>query len=335
MSRLKVALIGAGFIGSIHAARWKMVEEAEIITVVDILEERARKLAGKYRIKSFYRDFREALKNEDIDIVDVCTPTYTHKEVSLECIEQGKHVIVEKPIALKLKDADEMIEASRKNNVKFMVAHCLRFWPEYVVVKRIVDSGELGEPRVIRACRQSPFPDWAPWHNDLKMGGGVFIDMSIHDVDFLRWSIGDVVEVYARGGVLKRKKATAYDYVHTILRFSNGAIGYVEGSWIMPKSFPFTTYLEIVGTKGVLKVDNHTTASVKVFTEDSASDYTFIYKDAYYEELKQFAKSVINNKEPPISGIEARKSLEVALAAVKSIKDGEPVKLPLKGDIFD
>jgi len=334
MEKLKVALIGAGFMGGIHIARWSIVGNAEVIAVVDINEERARRLAREYNVKSFYKNYKDVLKEDKIDVVDVCTPTYTHKEIAVESMEHGKHVIVEKPIALRLKDADEMIKASERNHVKFMVAHCLRFWPEYVAAKEIVDSGELGEPRIVRAYRQSPFPDWAPWHNEIKLGGGVFIDMSIHDIDFLRWAIGEVNEVYARGGVLRRRNATAYDYVHAVLKFSNGAVGYVEGSWIMPKTFPFTTYLEIVGNMGILKVDNHTTSSVKVFTEEKAFDYTFVYKDAYYEELNLFTRSIIEDAQPPISGLEARKTLEVVLAAVKSIMENKPVKLPLKGDIL-
>ena len=335
MNKLKVALIGAGFIARVHIPSWKRINGVELVSVCDIIEERAKEYSKIYGIPKYYKDYKEMLEKEDIDIVDICTPTYNHAEIAVECMNAGKHVVSEKPIALKLSDADAMINAAKKNNVKFMVAHCLRFWPEYVVIKRLVENGEIGEPRVARAYRRSGFPVWAKWHLDINTGGGVFVDMSIHDVDTLRWVIGEVEEVYARGGVLKTKGATAYDYVHALLKFKNGAIAYVEGSWIQPATYPFTTYMEVVGTKGALKVDNHTTSSVRVWKNEGVpTDFNPNSEDAYYLELKHFYEAVRDNKEPKVSGEEAKKTLEVVLAAVKSIRENKPVKLPLMGEVL-
>ena len=335
MDKLRVAVIGAGFIARVHIPSWKRIPGVELVSVVDIVEDKAKGYAEEFKIPAYYKDFREMLEKEDVDIVDICTPTYTHAEIAIESMKAGKHVLTEKPIALKTKDAREMIETAKKQGVKFMVAHCLRFWPEYVVIKRIVENGDIGEPRVARAYRQSGFPVWAPWHFDENKGGGVFVDMSIHDVDTLRWIIGDVEEVYARGGVLKEKKSTAYDYVHALLKFKNGAIAYVEGSWIQPEGYPFSTYMEIVGTKGALRVDNHETAAVKIWRPGQLpQDFTPNSEDAYYLEIKNFYEAVKYDKEPAVPGEEGLKTLEVVLAAVKSIREGKPVKLPLSEEVF-
>ncbi len=338
MGKLGVAVIGAGFISRIHLEAWKRISEVEVKAIVDIEEERAKKYSEIFGIPNFYTDYEKVFGRDDIDIVDVCTPTYTHAQIAIDAMSHHKNVLVEKPIALKLKEADEIIKASKKYGVKFMVAHCLRFWPEYKVAKDIVSNGEIGVSRVARAYRLSPYPDWSwqSWLKDFYKSGGVFVDMSIHDVDFLRWTIGDIEEVYARGGVLKTKDASSYDYVHALLKFKNGAIAYVEGSWIQPKNFPFTTYLEIVGTNGMLKVDNQTTSSVMIFKESmSPIAMNPINEDAYYLEIKHFVDSIIKDFKPAISGVEAKKSLEVVLAGVKSILENKPIRLPLEEEVIE
>lgn len=335
MAKYGVAVIGCGFISAFHIPSWKRLLGSDVVAVVDIIEERAKGAAEKYGVEKWFTDYKRVLDLNNVDIIDVCTPTYTHAEIAIDSMKSGKHVLVEKPISLKLREADEMISTARRENVKFMVAHCLRFWPEYVVIKRIVERGDIGEPRVARAYRQSGFPLWAPWHKDINLGGGVFVDMSIHDVDTLRWVVGEVEEVYARGGVLKTEGSTAYDFAHALLRFKNGAIAYVEGSWVQPEGYPFSTYMEIVGTGGALKVDNHTTSAVRVFKKGQPPvDYTPASEDAYFLEIKHFLRCVDRDEEPAVGGEEARRTLEVALAAVKSIRENKPIKLPLREEVI-
>lgn len=335
MGELSVALIGCGFIGEVHARSWSKVKGAKLVAAVDIIEGRAKKLAEDYNIPHRLTDYTKVLDMKEVDIVDVCTPTYTHKEIAVAAAKSGKHVLVEKPIALRLRDADEMIQAAKSAGVKFMVAHVLRFWPEYVEAKRIVDSGALGEPRIARAYRQSSFPEWALWHKDRRLSGGVFVDMSIHDVDWLRWALGEVVEVFARGGTLKTRDATTHDYTHAILKFKSGTIAYVDGSWIQPPGFSFTTYLEIVGTKGMLTVDNQGPAAVRVYRPGAPpAAFTPFDEDGYDREVKHFYECIVVDKEPAVTGEEARRTLEVVLAGLKSVDEGKPVKLPLTGEVL-
>ncbi|MEM3660378.1 MAG: Gfo/Idh/MocA family oxidoreductase [Thermoproteota archaeon] len=335
--KIGICLVGCGFIGSTHAERWRQIPEARLVACVDLEKERAKFFEETYGFQECGEELDRFLRLDTVDVVDVCTPTYTHKDIVLKCLEQGKHVIVEKPISLKLSDAREMIRRAADSRLKLMVAHVLRFWGEYVLAKRLITEGAIGEPSVARAYRQSAFPSWAweNWHDYLNKGGGVFVDMSIHDVDFLRWSIGEVEEVYAQGGTYVRRNASSHDYTHALLKFKNGAIAYVEGSWIMPEDYPFTTFLEVAGTRGILQVDNQSTATVSLHRRGRVDRFTPFEKDGYYLELQAFAQSVLNDTPPPVSGDEGLRSLEVVLAALKSVLTGEPVKLPLEADVVE
>jgi predicted dehydrogenase len=338
MSRkVGVCLVGCGFIGSIHAQRWRQIADSKLVACVDLEKERAKGFEEAYGFQESGDELDRFLSLETVDIVDVCTPTYTHKDVVLRCLEHGKHVIVEKPISLKLSDAREMVKRAEAGGLKFMVAHVLRFWGEYMMANRLVRDGAIGEPAVARVYRQSAFPSWAwkNWHDYLDKGGGVFVDMSVHDVDFLRWSLGEVDEVYAQGGTYLRKNASSHDYTHALLKFRSGAIAYVEGSWVMPEDYPFTTFLEVAGTKGILQVDNQSTAAVSLYRKGRVERFTSFEKDAYCLEIKAFVDSVLNDTPPPVSGEEGLKSLEVVLAALKSVLTGEPVKLPLEADVIE
>lgn len=334
---LGICLVGCGFIGSVHAERWRQLSGTKLVACVDIEEDRAKRFGDAYGFERSGDEIEKLLELGEVDIVDVCTPTYTHKDIVFRCLEYGKHVLIEKPIALRLSDAWEMVRKARAEGLKLMVAHVLRFWSEYVAAKDLMAQGAIGRPAVARAYRQSTFPSWAwnNWHDHVNKGGGVFVDMSIHDVDFLRWSLGEVDEVYAQGGTFLRSGASAHDYTQASLRFKNGAIAYVEGNWLMPEGYPFTTFLEVAGSGGILQVDNTSTATISLYSRGKAERFTYSEKDAYYLEIKAFVDSVAEDEPPPVSGEEGLRSLEVVLAALKSARCKAPVRLPLEGEVIE
>ncbi|HID91197.1 TPA: Gfo/Idh/MocA family oxidoreductase [Candidatus Bathyarchaeota archaeon] len=337
MRKVRVAVIGSGFVArNFHLPALERMPEAEVAAVVDARPERARGAAERFGIKRWFTDHADALELEDVDVALVCTPTYTHREIVLCACAHGKHVLCEKPVALRLRDVDEMTDEARRAGVKFMVGHCLRFWPEYVRVRQLIDDGEIGEPVMARAYRQSSWPVWGleGWYEDIRKSGGVAVDLSIHDVDFLRWVFGDVERVYAQGGCLIRRDVTAHDYVQALLRFGGGEIAYVEGSWAMPEGYPFSTYLEVAGTQGLITVDNQTTAALRIYAKGRREALTPVSEDAYFLELRHFIDCVVNDREPAVPGGEARKSLEISLAVLKSVKEGRPVSLPLKEEVL-
>jgi UDP-N-acetylglucosamine 3-dehydrogenase len=341
---LGVAVVGYGFMGSTHMIAWSMIEGTRILAVVGRNVEAARRSAERYGARG-YGSLRDALKNEPLEVVDICTPTYTHRELAVEALEAGKHVLVEKPMAISLKDADEMIRASRKAGVKLMVAHVLRFFADYAKAKALLDEGLLGELVMARAQRASPSPAWGAesWFIDQAKSGGVTVDLAIHDVDFLRWCLGDEVRrVYARTCLRELSDGRRLeDHALMILRFRKGCIAHVEASWAMPKPYPFTTSLEIAGTKGILNLDNQSTIPITVITDkgiDRISPETLPWIpgmpfpiDPYVAEIRHFYECILEDRKPLTDGEESRRSLEVVLAAAESAASGKPIDLPLGG----
>ncbi len=341
--KLGVAIVGYGFMGATHMIAWSMVPEARITAVVGRNVAKAVESAYKYGARA-YGSLKEALSAEAVDVVDVCTPTYTHKDLAVEAFEAGKHVLCEKPMALTLKDADEMIWSAGKADVKFMVAHVLRFFADYAKARGLVKQGLVGEPVIARAQRTSAAPPWGveSWFLEQAKSGGVTVDLAIHDVDFLRWCLGDEVRrVYAvactRGAT---PGAMLEDHVLMVLRFRKGCIAHVEASWAMPGLHPFTTSLEVAGTKGMLNLDNQSTPPITITTDKKVERLNPETRpwvqgmpfpiDPYYAEIRHFATCVLEDREPMMDGEESRKTLEVVLAAADSGRSGKPVELSVE-----
>jgi len=321
---LRVGVLGSGFAArELHLPVLSSLSGVEVSAIFGIPYEDALMLARRFKIPKVTDDWRSVVHDPSIDVVLVATPTYTHRAIAEEAIKAGKHVMLEKPIALTVKDGEELVKAYEAGGVKLMVAHCLRFWPEYVRARELVMAGRVGEPRVARAYRLSSHP--GRWFRFQELSGGVAVDMSIHDLDYLRWTLGEVKRVYAVGGTYSSDSATSIDHFMATLEFENGAVAYVEGSWAMPRNFPFTTYLEIAGTKGLLTVDNQSTSTIEAYIDNSYYRYGPIYRNAYYLEWVAFLDWLNKGVKPPIEPSDAVEALRLALAINKSITEGRVV----------
>ncbi|MEM1517884.1 MAG: Gfo/Idh/MocA family oxidoreductase [Nitrososphaerota archaeon] len=339
--KLGVAVIGYGFMGTTHISAWRYIDDCEVKAVVGRNLEKAKEVAKKFGIEA-YKDAEEVLRRKDIDIVDVCTPTHTHANYSITSMNAGKHVFLEKPIALSLKDADAIIETAKKNKVKLMVGHVLRFFPEYMKAKELIDQGMIGEPVIARTFRGGPIPEWSPWFLDKTQSGGVAIDLAIHDVDYLMWVFNKRVErVYAIINRLVHKDISAEDFALINLRFEDGGTALVEANWALPKMHPFTMKFEVDGTKGMITLDNQSPVPVKLITNESISGFspeTLPWRpavhpfpvDPFYRELKHFVECIKEDRTPMTDGVVARRSLEVCIAALKSSELNTPIYLPIK-----
>jgi predicted dehydrogenase len=179
---LKVGLVGCGFMGSMHANVYATIDEASLVGIFDSNQERGAAFATKHGIKAF-ASFEELLS--EVEAVDICLPTYLHKEFTLKAAQAKKHVLCEKPMALSVEDAEAMKAACEENNVRLMIAHCIRFWPEYAMLKQIALTGNLGELLSINMTRYGEFPHWGSdnWLADESKAGGGALDMHIHDTD--------------------------------------------------------------------------------------------------------------------------------------------------------
>ena len=244
---LRIGLLGAGFMGKMHALCYSQIAGAKLIAVADSVRESAVKIANSYGCQIF--DTAEQLiENSDVDIIDICLPTHLHCEYTLQALEAGKHVFCEKPIALKVEDGEKMVEASRRADRRFMVGHVIRFWPEYVQLKRFIESGELGALKVLQLSRWTAYPHWSDWLTDPEKSGGPIVDLHIHDADALIWLLGKPRGFSVRGSI--ERLMVLYDYG------PNGPeIVSAEGGFL-PGPVPFRMAFRAVFEEGTLDYDS-------------------------------------------------------------------------------
>jgi UDP-N-acetylglucosamine 3-dehydrogenase len=328
----RIGIAGAGLTGGMHAARWVRLP-VTLAGFYTRTPEHAQAAAERYGGRAF--PSLEALLDA-VDVVDVCTPTPAHKDIVLAAAAAGKDVICEKPIARHLRDAEAMIATCETSGVRLFMAHVVRFFPEYVRAKEILDSGRLGRPGVIRTVRGGNFPnpETQNWYVDFEQGGGVILDMLIHDIDYARWCFGEVERVFARGLTFGDVKDA--DHVLLTARFQNGAIGHLEGSWAFPPG-NFRTRLEISGDAGLLEVDSldRPPIDVTLKQEETASaagvpvpeSPMHPADDPYHREIAHFLSCLESGQEflaSPQDGLEA---LRIGLAAIQSLRTGQPEDL--------
>ncbi|MCP4424958.1 MAG: Gfo/Idh/MocA family oxidoreductase [Chloroflexi bacterium] len=327
---MRVGIVGTGFMGRTHAAGWAATP-AEMAGFVSKSEETAVTLTNQYGGK-IYPDLASMLS--DVDAVDICTPTHRHHEMTLQAAAAGKHIVCEKPLARTLAQAQEMMAACDAAGVKLLVAHVVRFFPEYALAKQKVESGEIGETAVIRLKRGTFQPKKAVdnWFTNFEKSGGMMLDLMIHDFDYARWVAGDVVQVYAKN-ISGSHENAAVDHGLAILTHANGAISHVEGSWAYPPPL-FRTRLEIAGDNGLIQFDSGQMASVSVHLHQRGEDAPDVplpgsplSEDPYTTQIKEFFENLANDTPVRVTAVDGYKALQIALAAIQSAQTGQPVKL--------
>ncbi len=293
---LKVALIGVGGISGAHIPAWDEMENAELVALCDIRPERME----QYETKRHYTDFDEMLDNEEIDILDICLPTYLHADYAVKAMERGINVICEKPISMKEEDIDRVYNTAKENNVKFMVAHVLRFWPEYELLKEIYDSKKYGELLSATMTRLGCYPKWSwdGWLMDEKRSGLVPFDLHIHDLDFMVYAFGKPEVIYKY-----RSKRPDQDFLAINYNFGSFAIN-TEASWYAT-SYPFTAEFRFQFEDALVANENgkmiiYLRDDEKIdLSEDAVGDTGDINlpkSNAYANEIKYFFDCVVNDK---------------------------------------
>ncbi len=321
---MRVGLVGAGFMGGVHLNAYAGIPQVEVVGVADARIESA--VAGAEMVGARpYASYEELVAAEDVEVVDVCLPTAFHRDLAVRAAGEGRHVILEKPIARTMKDAQEILEAFSADGPRLFVGHVVRFFPAYVGIKQKIDAGDLGTVGVVRTSRRSPFLlGWNDWYADWRVSGGVLLDLVIHDFDFLRWALGEVERVYARG--MLGREYNRLDYALVTLRFQSGAIAHVEGHWGYPA--PFNYSIEVAGSKALLTVDSTEPAALQLIggapgeVPDLASG-----KSPYEKELEHFIHCIESGEAPIVQAQDACEALRIGLAATESVLTGESVTL--------
>ncbi|MDM8529018.1 Gfo/Idh/MocA family oxidoreductase [Anaerolineales bacterium HSG24] len=327
---MKIGIVGTGSMGRTHAEGWTE-SKATIAGFLGSTPEQAKPLADMYQAQ-VYSDFATMLA--DVDVVDICTPTHLHHDMVLQAAEAGKDIVCEKPLARTAEQAQAMIHACRTAGVKLMVAHVVRFFPEYAQAKAIVAQGDIGQPAVVRLTRGSSRPNKGNvnWFTDLEKSGGMMLDLMIHDFDYARWISGEVKTVFAKNISSKHPDAPV-DYGLVILTHHSGAISHVEGSWAYPPPM-FRTRFEIATANGWLEHDSDKSVAIglhlhqqETATTDVPLPSSPLSESPYAAQLKAFYNHIAHDAPLPISAEDGLAALQIALAALESAQIGQPVTL--------
>ncbi len=297
---LRVALVGIGGIcDSAHIPSWEKIENSQIVALCDIRPERLE----KYSDKHCYTDFDKMLEKEHIDILDICLPTYLHADFAVKAMNKGINVICEKPISLKREDVRRIYDAAKQNNVKFMVAQVLRFWPEYQIVKDVYESGKYGKliSGSMRRLGVRPKWSWDGWMMDENRSGLVPFDLHIHDCDFLVYTFGEPKKVTDY-----RAKRPEQDYINAIYEY-DGFFIVTEASWY-DSPYPFAADFRfqfekavIAWEKGEIKIyesDGNIWCPVSDTSGDVKGDIGLPKSNAYLNEIAYFVDCVVSDRQP-------------------------------------
>ncbi len=326
---VNIGILGSGRMGERHANAYKKIKNVKLIGFSDIDASKAKYLAEQFHVKNFSID--EMISNNLIDAIDVCSPNNFHAENTMLSLQSGKHVLVEKPMALTLSDCDRMINEAKIAKKNLMVGHTYRYYPSSLKTKEIIDSGEIGKIKIVFGYGldpgKIPGKDGPPeWTTKKESGGGVFFD-AIHGVDLLRYLLNSEVEsVYSPIIDSLHQSSTADELGFAIMNFNNGVV-----ATIMPVAPTWgirDTGFKIIGEKGALYVTYG--EEIKVGKKEW-KQYDFDYKSnpaslehniqGFVNEISEFVKSIIEKRQPKVSGEEGKKNLEIILAIYESFKN--------------
>lgn len=329
-----IGIVGAGRIGQVHAKSIaSRVNGAKVKTMADPFMSEKTEIAVKAMgVENVTKDYHEILRDPDIDAVLICSSTNTHSAISLEAIAAGKHVFCEKPIDFEVDRIKEVMQALEKSNVKYQVGFNRRFDHNFAAVKEAVENGKIGKPHIIKVTSRDPEPPSAEY---VKVSGGMFLDMTIHDFDMVRFLAGcDATEVYVQSAVLvdpEIGKAGDVDTAVITLQMENGAIAVIDNS--RKAVYGYDQRVEVFGDKGMIKVENDKLSSVEFSgsagVESEKPLYFFLerYMDAYAKEMEAFVKAIEEDTPVPLSAEDGLKPVLMGLAAKKSVKEHRPVKI--------
>jgi len=331
---IKLGIIGFGRIGKVHAESiMNYVKEAEVKAVADpYINEEGEKAALELGINNVYKDHKKIIDDPEIDAVLVCSSTDTHSQMSIEAAEAGKDIFCEKPIDKNLAKIEEVLDVVEKAGVKFQVGFNRRFDHNFQAVKENVEGGKIGDVHLVNITSRDPE---APPIEYVKGSGGMFLDMTIHDFDMVRFLSGsEVEEVYAAGEVLvdpEIGKAGDIDTAVITLKLENGAIAVINNS--REAVYGYDQRAEVFGSKGAVEVSNDKPSTAVLSTKDGVEEekplYFFLerYMESFAEEMKQFVNAVVNDTEVPVDGHDGLKPILIAKAAQKSLEENRPVKI--------
>jgi len=346
MEQVRVGIIGSAFSSNIHAEAFEEVPEAVIVAACSPNKTHVEAFARKWKIPAVATDYRKLIDRSDVDVVVVGIPNDRHREVVTAAAEAGKHVILEKPIAHTLDDADAMIAACKKHKVKLMYAETICFCPKYVRAKKLVEEGAVGKLYMVKQGEKhsGPHSDW--FYDVRRSGGGSIMDMGCHGIEWARWMYGKpkVKSVVAHcQRVLHTARTKGEDNSVVIVEFEGGGIAAIEDSWA--KQGGMDDRVELYGTEGVVYCDLLHGSSMETYSSKGygyavekageTKGWTFtVFEETHIygfpHEMRHFVRCILDNETPQETGEDGRTTLEIIYAAYESAGSGKRITWPYK-----
>ncbi len=341
MSNLRFGIIGCGLISNWHADAILQIEGTQLVGATDVNEKARAAFASKYNILAF-NSVEELLASNNVDIVCICTPSGLHAPLAVKAANAGKHVIVEKPMAITLKQADEVIEACEKNNIKAAVISQSRFTNTTCKLKDAVDKGLLGRlvsgDAYMKFYRSQEYYDSGGWRGTWEMdGGGALMNQGIHSVDLIQYIMGPVKTIFAYTRTLARK-IEVEDTAAAVLEYENGALGVIQATTSIYPGLP--RRIEVSGDKGTIIVDGHSITNwtiegseipddIKIgkAARTSASEPAAFGIEGHIMQISDMVDAIKNNRKPLVDQYEGKKPVEIILAIYESSKTGKTIEL--------
>ena len=353
--KIRIGIIGAGTVSNFHARGYLKDERAKIVAICDVDEEKAIEKANKWGVSKWYTDSNELLKDKDIDAVDICTPPAFHAPVAIATAKAGKHVFVEKPMALTLKDCDEMIEAAKSNNVKLMVGHNQLFFPPHNEAKRLIET-EIGRAIVLVTRLHNGLPVGG-WRVDPKISGGFLTEACIHRFYLSRYLMGEIKRVSCMIGKTQPELLTE-DVAMISMEFENGGFGSISAN--SGGTYPlWDDRTEIIGSEGLVVINGvesqiwpgppllfYKDGQWKVYCKRKISDemreifgetadeismtsneIDTDFVKTFSREVHHFIDCIVSDKTPIVDGEEGKRILQVILACYESAEKGAVVNI--------
>ncbi|MBS4206760.1 Gfo/Idh/MocA family oxidoreductase [Bacillus sp. FJAT-50079] len=339
MKKINFAIVGCGHIAKKHAEGIKQTSGATLLAVCDTIKENMEYYVEEYGATP-YENYEEMLKNPEIDVINICTPSGSHAPLTIKAAKARKHVIVEKPIALTLKDANAMIDTCKENNVKLSVLHPNRFRPAMIELKKAMSEERFGKlshaNATVRWNRNQAYFDQAPWRGTKSLDGGVLMNQAIHNLDLLVWLMGDIEEIYSMSAT-RLRNIEAEDVSTGLVRFKSGALGVIEAATtIYPKNFEES--LSIFGEEASVKIGGATANFIEHWVMESMSEEDVkslkeSIKDNPYGKpghqciIEDMIQAIINDRDPVVTGEEGIKALQLVTGLYQSAEKGTPLKV--------
>ena len=314
MKKLGVALVGTGFWGKNHARIFKELEETELLAVCDINADRAKNVANQFGVKA-YTSVGKMLQRKDIEAVSICTWSTNLAKGASIALKAGKHVLVEKPMATNVKQAEKLLETAEERGLHLTVGFLMRFIPGIQYIKDAIENKMIGNLVCASAKRVSEWPE--------RIGDvGVVKDIAIHDIDIMRYLFGEEpIAVYAKTGKMKNKKFE--DYAQIMLTFESGKSAFIESNWLTPYK---TRTLVVTGSKAIMKLD-YITQELTIEDAKETMQPRYPWQEPLKLELRHFANCAMKKEKPLITGVDGLKALQIAEAALKSSATSRVIKL--------